>query len=152
MNMIEEWISINGFGEKYQVSNCGRVKSLDSVQEIRPNVFINRRGRILKQRLDSHGYYRVNLSGGGMRKTVLVHKLVAAAFVPNPNGYTVIDHIDTNRKNNIWTNLKWVTTKENCNNPLSVKHKSDAMKGKPKTELHRLHLSQSRKRAFEKSA
>lgn len=140
---IEIWKDIKGYERQYQVSSFGRVKSFDVIQEIRPNVFITRSGRILKQRLDTHGYPRVNLSVNGIRKTFLVHKLVANEFVPNPNGYTVVDHIDTDRTNCHYSNLKWVTTKENCNNPLSIKHKSEALKGKPKSETHKANLSKS---------
>lgn len=140
MGMEEIWKNIE---EYYQVSSEGRVRSLDRVQEIRKGVFIVKKGQILKQRIDNKGYYRVNLSINGRRKTVSVHRLVATAFCPNPDGRTVVDHIDTNRKNNNYLNLKWVTTKENCNNPLSIKHKSYALKGQPKSQEHRRNLSLS---------
>ena len=61
------------------------------------------------------GYLQVNLSG--IRIPKLVHRLVAETFIPNPLGLRDVDHIDGNKTNNRVENLRWVTHKENCNNP-----------------------------------
>ena len=61
------------------------------------------------------GYLQVGL--GGIRNTALVHRLVAEAFIPNPLGATEVDHINGNKLDNRVENLRWVTHKENCNNP-----------------------------------
>ena len=71
--------------------------------------------REAKPGLNSWGYLQVNLSE--TRKTVLVHRLVAEAFIPNPENKPCVDHIDGNRSNNRVENLRWVSHKENCNNP-----------------------------------
>ena len=71
--------------------------------------------RILKQDLNSHGYPRVRLVVGGKRKSFLVHKLVAEAFLPpRPSEYHEIRHLDGNKQNNSITNLAWGTRKENA--------------------------------------
>lgn len=64
---------------------------------------------------NSSGYLQVNL--GRIRNTVLVHRLVAEAFIPNPLGLRDVDHINGNKTNNRVENLRWVSHKENCNNP-----------------------------------
>lgn len=104
--MEEIWKSIEGY-PNYEVSNLGNV----------------RRVKMLKQYYDeSKGYNVVCLSKNGNSKVVKVHQLVAKAFIPNPDNKSCIDHIDTNRTNNCVDNLRWVTHKENRNNPLTVNH------------------------------
>ena len=82
--------------------------------------------REFKPRLN--GYHQVGLSGS--RKTAFVHRLVAEAFLPNPENKPCVDHINGNRADNRIENLRWVTHKENCNNP-NTKYKG-AYSGKHK--------------------
>ena len=77
--------------------------------------------REVKPKLNGCGYPQVGL---GTCKTVSVHRLVAEAFIPNPLGLRDVDHIDGNKTNNRIENLRWVTHKENCNNPNSAKGRS----------------------------
>lgn len=110
--MIEEiWKDICGYEGKYQVSSLGSVKSLD----------YRRTGkeRILKIG-KSRGYLNVNLCKNSKTKMFKVHRLVANAFIPNPENKPFIDHINTIKDDNRAENLRWVTCKENSNNVLTI--------------------------------
>lgn len=104
--MDEEWKVIAEF-PRYSVSSTGNVRN-------------NMTGRILKKGKNSLGYLYVDLYSENNHKSVTVHKLVAEAFIENPENKNCIDHIDTNKENNNVGNLKWVTYKENTNNPLTL--------------------------------
>jgi hypothetical protein len=93
------------------------------------NVFSHISGRVLKQHANHRGYFMVDLWKDGKCKKGIVHRLVAKTYIPNPCNLPEIDHIDTNRQNNNADNLRWCTRKENCNNPLSLKHSSESRKG-----------------------
>lgn len=114
----EEWRDVVGYEGYYMVSSLGRVVSL-----ARP--FNNNRGisftktRILSPRLNSGGYYQVVLTINGNRTQPHIHKLVAEAFIPNPNNYPQADHIDCDKLNNRADNLRWCTQKMNNENPLT---------------------------------
>jgi hypothetical protein len=105
---MEEWRDIEGYEGLYQVSNEGRVKSL-------ARVILRSNGRqqhvnekILKYGKDNGGYYQVCIQKDGSKQSCKVHKLVANAFIPNPNGYNVVHHKDHNRQNNFVENLEWI--------------------------------------------
>lgn len=88
--MEEEWRDIKGYEGKYQVSNTGKVKSLN----------YKRTGQAKLLRPSSNekrGYSSVTLLKDGKQKTKLVYRLIAEAFIPNPNNYPVINHINRNR-------------------------------------------------------
>ena len=117
--MKEEWkpITVDGeIYENYSVSSEGNIRN-------------DKTGRILKKRKDKYGYEQIGLYKNGKGKTFLVHRLVAEAFIPNPDNKPCIDHINTIRDDNRVENLKWVTHKENNNNPLTRKNNSEARKG-----------------------
>lgn len=137
---MEEWKDIKDYENLYLISNLGRVKSLGNGKSG------NSKEKILKPFKDKRGYMRVNLCKNGKCKIFLVHKLVAFAFVDGWFEGAEVDHIDTNRENNIWTNLRFVTHKENQNNELSKEHSSEAKKGKPKSEEHKKKISESKKK------
>ena len=82
------------------------------------------KGKIRKE-TSSKGYRRIRLSKDGKQTTYLVHRLVARAFIPNPENKAEVDHIDTNPANNRVENLRWTTKLENSRNPLTRKNKSD---------------------------
>lgn len=104
---MEIWRDIEGFEGLYQVSNKGRVKSL-----ARYHV---RNDRIMKTSYDKDGYKRVCLRNNGIKIYKLIHRLVAKAFIPNPNNYPVINHKDENHSNNKVENLEWCTVEYNNN-------------------------------------
>lgn len=106
----EIWKDIKGYEGLYQISNFGRVKSLPKMAGKSP-----RKEQILKNNLDRYGYYFVALSKYGVRNNKLIHRLVAEAFINNPNNYLQINHKDENKLNNCVNNLEWCTTKYNIN-------------------------------------
>lgn len=106
----------------YMISNIGRVKSL--------NYRHSGKEKILKGYKDKKGYHRVGLFKDGKRKPYFIHRLVAEAFIPNFENKPCIDHINTIRTDNRVENLRWVTNKENCNNPISKINYSIGNKGK----------------------
>lgn len=98
--MQEIWKDINGFVGKYQISNLGNVKNAKT-------------GRILKQ--NKKRYSNVVLYIKSKPKYYRVHRLVAEAFIPNPNNYPYINHKDENKQNNNVENLEWCDAKYNSN-------------------------------------
>lgn len=105
--MEEIFKEIEGYEGLYQVSNYGRVKSLN----------YNRTGKekILKSYSNTDGYLSVDLRKEGKRKSCKVHRLVAQAFIENPNNYEEVNHIDEDKTNNYITNLEWCTHFYNMN-------------------------------------
>lgn len=107
MKKVEEiWRPVVEYEGLYEVSNLGRVRGI-------PRGGCD--GRVLKQGLNDKGYYCVNLSKHCVIKRCRVHRLVAMAFIPNPNNYPSINHKDENPHNNHVDNLEWCTQKYNMN-------------------------------------
>lgn len=111
----EQWKDIDGFLGYYQISNFGRVKSLcRKVPHPQAKCgYIVRNEKIKKPKTNSDGYKVVCLQMCGNKRYVSVHRLVAEAFIPNPNKYLEINHKDYNRTNNRVDNLEWITHKDN---------------------------------------
>ena len=112
---MEIWRDVEGYEGLYQVSNYGRVKSLE-----REIVYKDGRKKMLQERilhifLNELGYYHVMLSKNGTPKRYKVHRLVAKAFIPNPSNLPIINHKDENPKNNNTENLEWCDQKYNVN-------------------------------------
>lgn len=102
--MTMNWKTIDEF-DGYSVSEYGDIKSVKKF----------RKDKILKSRINMHGYRQLGLWISSQRKqvTMSVHSLVARTFVPNPNNYPMVNHIDCNKLNNHYTNLEWCTASEN---------------------------------------
>lgn len=117
--MKEVWKCINGYDGLYQVSNLGRVKSLDKRVPTNGGTRVMK-GKILKGRTTKYGYLQIGLTDkNNYRVNRYVHRLVAEAFIPNPQNKKEVNHIDCNKKNNGVDNLEWVNRKEN------MQHASD---------------------------
>lgn len=108
VTMIEIWKDIEGYKGYYQVSSRGRVKGLLRTidkgyygKQVYPETIMNT--------FESNGYIMVTLRKDGTKHNYKVHRLVAKAFIPNPNNYPCINHKDCNRKNNTVENLEWCT-------------------------------------------
>ena len=116
MENIEIWKDIKGYEGLYQVSNLGRVKSLDRIA-YNPNGTVNShiKEKILAPVLNNKGYQYVNLHKNGEIKKMLVHRLVAMAFIPNSENKPMINHKDENPLNNCVDNLEWCDSKYNNN-------------------------------------
>lgn len=125
MIMEEEiWKDVEGFNGRYQISNIGRVKSI-----------LKTRTKIRVPRIHSTGYFCLNLTLNYKWKSIVIHRLVAQAFIPNPENKPQVNHIDGNKLNNCVSNLEWVTRLEN------VRHSWDTGLSKPScigrfNELH----------------
>ena len=112
----------NRWGHRvYEVSNLGRVKLNGEI--VYPDIHCN--------------YLYIG--------TFFSHRAVAELFVPNPENKPVIDHINTDRLDNRAENLRWVTTKENCNNPLTIRHYSESKRGRVITAEWKRKISETRK-------
>lgn len=109
MNTMEEWKDIKGYEGLYQVSNQGRVKSLEKTYNVGYGGEKHQKERILIPTEVGNGYLHVTLCKNGGKKYKRVHRLVAEAFIPNPNKYDVVNHKDENQKNNNVDNLEWCT-------------------------------------------
>ena len=102
--MYEIWRDIEGYEGLYQISNKGRVKSLYKGSE-----------RILRPVIDKHGYMFVYLYNDNVRKYFKLHRLVAQAFISNPNNLNEVNYKDENKLNNCVENLEWMRHIDNCN-------------------------------------
>lgn len=129
------WKDIEGYEGLYQVSNTGRVRSL--------NYKRTGKTKVLKQGTDKDDYKKVVLCKDGKNKVYLVHRLVALAFIPNPNNYPMINHKDENRINNAVWNLEWCTQQYNCNYGNRNKKISKAIMGRTFTEEHKKKMSEN---------
>lgn len=104
--MKEEWREVLGYEGLYEVSNIGRIRTTKGVAK--------------KPGIGSNGYYRVSLSKNGVKIWHSVHRLVAIAFLPNPENKPCVNHIDNDRLNPIVNNLEWCTYQENTDHAVKI--------------------------------
>jgi len=141
--MKEEWKSIKGFESYYEVSNFGNIKSITSTKLRTRNRPSTKKEKIFKQRLSKEGYCRTALTVKNKVSYLQVHRIVAEAFIPNPNNYPVVNHIDGNKLNNHVSNLEWTTSS------LNQKHAYDTGLKKKKINLEqKLEIIELRKQGL----
>ena len=107
--MQEMWLDIKDYEGIYQVSNLGKVKNKKTNKILKPS--------------KEKGYLKLYLYKEGKKKTNYIHRLVAQAFLPNPNNYKEVNHIDSNPSNNNKNNLEWCDRKYNLD--YMIKHQND---------------------------
>jgi len=114
--MEEVWKDIVDYEGLYQISNFGRIKSMK--REVCNNYLLSgkqKRNEMIRASFNKKGYRRISLCKNGKAKNFMVHRLVACAFVENPNNLTSINHKDENKSNNNAYNLEWCSVSYNIN-------------------------------------
>lgn len=143
--MQEEWRDIviekNGviydYTGLYQVSNFGRVRSLGKGKT-------HKQEKILKTKQNKNGYLRVGLSKNGKKEYFSIHRLVATAFIPNPDNLLQVNHKNELKHDNVWTNLEWVTQQYNIQySSYKRKGENSPLYGKPLSEEHKQKISEN---------
>ena len=112
---MEQWKNVVGFEGLYEVSNLGRIKNVVRITNNRCGKYYMG-GKILKQSVYGKGYLHISLWKNKCRYTIPVHRIVAEAFIPNPNNFSQVNHINGIKTDNAVENLEW------CNNSLNQKH------------------------------
>ena len=116
---MEIWKEIEGYEALYEVSNLGNVKSL-------------KRNKIRKLSKDRYGYLFIALSKNDVKKQYKIHRLVAQAFIENPNNYEEVNHKDEDKTNNKVENLEWCNHKYNANYGTAIQRRLLTEKQNPK--------------------
>jgi len=115
-----EWRDVVGWEGIYKVSNDGLVKTCKHVRYTSDQKRMLYEERLRKQSKHAHGYMRVTLAKGQLLKVEQTHRLVAKAFIPNPNNLPFVNHIDGDKANNRVENLEWCTRQENMNHAVRI--------------------------------
>ncbi len=111
MSEVETFVEIEGF-ENYEVSNLGKVRNMKN-------------GRIIKPHLNENGYLKHWLFENNKKKYLSLHRIIAIAFIDNPEEKPCVNHIDENKLNNDLSNLEWCTVKENNIHGTRIKRASE---------------------------
>ena len=125
--MTEIWLPIEGYENLYEVSNLGRVRSLEHTVLRKNGVKLKVPGKILKPRTNNSGYLMVRLYKNGIWRDFLLHRIVSTAFLPNPDKKPQVNHLSENKQNNSVENLEWCTAKENNNYGTKNKRASEKL-------------------------
>jgi hypothetical protein len=109
-NQKEVWLPIKGYEGFYEVSNFGRVKRIGSFRGVNKKYLNN---YFLTPMDNGKGYLRIKLTVNNNSKRVMLHRIIAEAFIKNELDKPFVNHIDSDRKNNLISNLEWCTQSEN---------------------------------------
>ena len=138
-----------GYEGYYEVDQFGRVFAVDRVVHVIDNgreYDKPLKGRQMKQSVHSQGYKTVSLTKDGHTKTMYVHRVVAEAFIPNPNNYPFINHKDEDKTNNFVENLEWCTNEYNVNYGKGKERRAKKIRGRELSEEHKKKISDGVKR------
>lgn len=127
---MEIWKDIEGYNGRFQVSNLGRIKTFNY-----KNTGVE---KILKPKKHSKGYLHIQLMSGELNKTFTIHRLVAEAFIPNPENLPCVNHKDENKTNNNVDNLEWCDRK--YNNNYSMKLHPERFVNKKSSDVYKRRL------------
>ena len=134
----EIWRPIEGYEGLYEVSNLGRVRSLDRYVKGKGKSYRLHKGKVLSSAKDTIGYLFVILHCNGKCKTIRVHRLVAEAFIPAVEGLSEVNHKDEDKTNNRVENLEWCSHKYNMNfGTRNIRAKETSIKNGYWTDLNR---------------
>ena len=128
--VMEIFRKIDGY-QYYEVSNLGRVRSLDHYVEGKDGVTKFFKGRLLRSSLAGEGYPSVMLTQNGVQKRITIHRLVAKAFIPNPSNLPCVNHKNEVKTDNIVENLEWCDYEYNNNYGTKPERLSKSMIGRP---------------------
>ena len=129
----ERWLPIKGYEQSYMISSYGRIKAIDRTLTFSDGRVRAYKSRIIRTHRINQHYYVASLSQNQRRIMKDVHRLVAEAFIPNPNGFKEINHKDENSLNNCIDNLEWCTRKYNNNYGSHNKKVSESIMNCPST-------------------
>ena len=116
--MAEQWKNVKGFEGHYQVSDLGRIRSVEKIvmqynPQLNKKVPVKYNGRVIKTEVMKDGYRRATLSVGNVQHRIPVHRIVAETFIPNDDNKPHVHHKNHTRHDNRLANLEWVTPIEN---------------------------------------
>lgn len=129
--ITEDWKDIKGYEGYYQISNMGNIRSVDKyVVNNKNGSLAFKKGKPLKPQKQNSGYLYISLSREDKRKNFLIHRLVAEAFIPNPDKLEQVNHKDENKHNNNIENLEWCTQAYNLNYGTAIERRVSKLIGR----------------------
>lgn len=142
---------VKGYEGYYEVDQFGRVFSVDRVVTVTDSDRVYEKplsGKQMKQTMHNKGYKTVSLTRDGKTKMMFVHRVVAEAFLDNPNNLPMVNHKDEDKTNNFLENLEWCTAAYNRTYGKAVEKHAKTLRGRKHTEEHKQKIAESVKRFY----